>query len=66
MTSDPVTTRHRQESGRDQRPAVPFLPSLEDVERAHVQLVLDRTSTFEKAAELPDDPVPDAEALGLA
>jgi NtrC-family two-component system response regulator AlgB len=51
MTSSPETPRHRPETRHGRQPAV-ALVTLEEVERAHVQLVLARSSTFEEAAEL--------------
>jgi predicted DNA-binding protein (UPF0251 family) len=51
MTSSPETPRRRPEIRHGRQPAV-ALATLEEVERAHVQLVLARSSTFEEASEL--------------
>ena len=52
MTSNPATARHHPETRLGRRAAAAALASLEEVERAHVRLVLARSSTFEEAAEL--------------
>jgi NtrC-family two-component system response regulator AlgB len=46
---NPGTQNHRRRSPQARRAA---FASLEDVERAHVQFVLQQTTTFEEAAEL--------------
>jgi hypothetical protein len=49
MTPGTQNHRRRPVSGHARR--APFA-SLEDVERAHVELVLERTTTFEEAADV--------------
>ena len=49
MTSTARNRRHQPTTRHGRRTAI---ASLEDVERAHVRLVLEQTATFEEAAEL--------------
>jgi predicted DNA-binding protein (UPF0251 family) len=49
MTPTVRNHRHRPAARHGRRTAI---ASLEDVERAHVRLVLEQTATFEEAAEL--------------
>lgn len=47
----PGTQEHRRRPASRHARRTPFA-SLEDVERAHVELVLERTTTFEEAADV--------------
>jgi DNA-directed RNA polymerase specialized sigma24 family protein len=49
MTPTARNHRNRAAARHERRTAI---ASLEDVERAHVRLVLEQTATFEEAAEL--------------